>query len=602
MKNKSAIMATCVALALVLALAGGAWAAAAGTSQASITLLNSDMVLGHANDTDWTLAKDTALPDISNIGTATWEVTATKGATTHNILSVNGYMEVKNTGGAPATIGNIVVNLQKQVTVKGKTTWISAAANMADATSGIGAPSANIAAAGSQEATGPNYVVSSVKGTFIKTPGSGTIEFTNANNDTIWAIIPQQSIAVGQSVKLFFTATFDNTVLNIPVGAQVRAEVIVTFGNSGARGGSGASSSNIDINGNCVIDPDEANVRSVPTRITRTVPPLQTCNASVNLSDPRDKVVTTGTVTLVDSPGFDNGGIGGGVAITDTTTSPYAVTAPVDGGPEGGTITNTAYLDGQDYVVSLILGYTTNSEGTIVPITHDFTCFYGIHLHKPSTVNVAAPPPAPPHAKEFSQGDFCTFNQGGWQQRGEGGNQGTLYTYFGNVYSSGSVEVGIPGTGGFSMIFKSHDVQEKVQGKMVTVTEPAPYSINLYLTAQGTAAALTEDMENPTTTSSGSLGGETLALKLNVDFSGKVPEMPAGFGNLIYYNTPKNGVDSLDGKTVSEILAVANTALGGGALPDGYSYEDLAGLVQKLNGSFENGNVTRNPGSYLHKP
>ena len=147
MKKKSLIMATFIALALVLALAGGAWAG----GQASITLLNSDAVLGNFNDTAWTLAKDTAFPNISNIGTATWEVTAAKGATTHNFLTVNGYMEVNNTGSAPATIGNIVVNLQKQTVLKGKASWISAAADVADASSGDGATTANIVASASPE-------------------------------------------------------------------------------------------------------------------------------------------------------------------------------------------------------------------------------------------------------------------------------------------------------------------------------------------------------------------------------------------------------------------------------------------------------------------
>ena len=62
-----------------------------------------------------------------------------------------------------------------------------------------------------------------------------------------------------------------------------RFEVIVTFGNSGPRGGSGASGKNIDINGNGSIDTQEACVRSVPTRLTVAVPggsrvvPIRAC-------------------------------------------------------------------------------------------------------------------------------------------------------------------------------------------------------------------------------------------------------------------------------------------------------------------------------------
>jgi hypothetical protein len=41
------------------------------------------------------------------------------------------------------------------------------------------------------------------------------------------------------------------------------------LGNADALGGSGATATNIDINGNTTIDSDEANVRTVPSRIGR---------------------------------------------------------------------------------------------------------------------------------------------------------------------------------------------------------------------------------------------------------------------------------------------------------------------------------------------
>ena len=59
-------------------------------------------------------------------------------------------------------------------------------------------------------------------------------------------------------MTLLYTASFNNTVLGLAAGAQVRVEVIVSFGNAGPRGGSGASAKNIDINGNGLPDTDEA--------------------------------------------------------------------------------------------------------------------------------------------------------------------------------------------------------------------------------------------------------------------------------------------------------------------------------------------------------
>ena len=51
---------------------------------------------------------------------------------------------------------------------------------------------------------------------------------------------PQQVIAPGAHVDLVYQANFNNSILAIPAGELTRLEVIVSFGNAGARGGSGA--------------------------------------------------------------------------------------------------------------------------------------------------------------------------------------------------------------------------------------------------------------------------------------------------------------------------------------------------------------------------
>src|SRR6185369_17416279 len=96
-----------------------------------------------------------------------------------------------------------------------------------------------------------------------------------------------QTIPVGGAVTLNFKAAFaaDNIFPALNPGESLRTEVLVSFGNSGNRGGSGASGSNIDINGNGVnTDADEKNVRTVPTRLTYPVPTLQLCNDSVAIT------------------------------------------------------------------------------------------------------------------------------------------------------------------------------------------------------------------------------------------------------------------------------------------------------------------------------
>ena len=56
----------------------------------------------------------------------------------------------------------------------------------------------------------------------------------------------------------------------------------------------------------------------------------------------------------------------------------------------------------------------------------------------------------------MTNGQFCTYTQGGWGAPPNGGNPGTiLANNFATVYPSGFVEVGVPGAAGFSMKFTS---------------------------------------------------------------------------------------------------------------------------------------------------
>jgi hypothetical protein len=201
-------------------------------------------------------------------------------AVTDYQIGVYGNLTVKNTGTAKVTIGNIVVNLQKRNSPKkgSNASYVSVAADVADATHGDAATAASIVAAGSQENQRTNalwgtnnYTVSGAKGTFVETPASGSLRFIDADSNTVWAILPEQTIAPNASINLHYQANFDNTVLKIPpLGtSSLRVEVLVSLGNADALGGSGATATNIDINGNTTIDSDEANVRTVPSRIGR---------------------------------------------------------------------------------------------------------------------------------------------------------------------------------------------------------------------------------------------------------------------------------------------------------------------------------------------
>ncbi len=168
----------------------------------------------------------------------------------------------------------------------------------------------------------------------------------------------------------------------------------------------------------------------------------------------------------------------------------------------------------------------------------------------------------------ITQCTYCSFTQGGWGGTPHGDNVAALLAAnFGTVYPSG-VEVGIPGASGFSMLFTSSS------------------AVGGYLPAGGTPGVLTADLVDPVTSPSGVFGGQVLALQINVDFSAAgLPEQShCNLGDLHLCNTG----GSLDGQTISQILAVANIVLGGGPLPAGYTVSTLNDLITHLNESFDN--------------
>ena len=107
---------------------------------------------------------------------------------------------------------------------------------------------------------------------------------------------------------------------------------------------------------------------------------------------------------------------------------------------------------------------------------------------------------------------------------------------------------------------------------------------------------------DPSTSKAGVLAGNVLALRLNVDFStaGKTRNTPNALDAL------KLTKGKLNGKSVFEVLAWANQALGGGTLPPGVyplplgvSLSDLNEIVAKINDNFDRG---REDDGYLVAP
>ena len=241
LRSRSRFAAALVCVAAVSSYVdgcGGATAWAAGSSGATFTqtspeptggiaLSEASATLVQTGDTAWTLAK-TGLVDAAS-GTVSWTITATEGQTVAGHLVVSGQMTVTNFGTGPATIGNIVVNLQKRVS----NTWVTASSDVADATNGDAATTAKIYKQASSEGLS----------SFTENGASGSLEFMDATNNTVFSLVPEVTIPAGGTKSLLFQATFDNNVLDLAPGTSIRSEAIVSFGNATT---SNASAPNID--------------------------------------------------------------------------------------------------------------------------------------------------------------------------------------------------------------------------------------------------------------------------------------------------------------------------------------------------------------------
>jgi len=182
-----------------------------------------------------------------------------------------------------------------------------------------------------------------------------------------------------------------------------------------------------------------------------------------------------------------------------------------------------------DPIISVIAPGTTN-PGNNVLLVEEFT----------------TPTPSP-----FTG---CTVTQGGWHAKPVGNNPGTLLANdFPTVYPSG-VTIG----GAFTLTFDS------------------AAAVRAFLPAGGTPGVLTSSATDPTSSAAGVFAGQVLALQLNVDLE--------HYGTVVVSGTGT----SFDGKTVADVLAAANLALGGGPLPAGFTISSLNDLVDNLNQKFDN--------------
>jgi hypothetical protein len=174
------------------------------------------------------------------------------------------------------------------------------------------------------------------------------------------------------------------------------------------------------------------------------------------------------------------------------------------------------------------------------------------------------------HADIWQVGDVITYPQTLWGGSLMNPGAQLVFSDFQSVYApSDLLIVGNPNTG-------------------LTMTFDAGPQVIAYLPAiQPPGMPLKNSVVDPTITPSGEFGGDVLALQLNVDFSDAgflLGTSGLHFGDLVLQNL---SLPALNGVTVHQFLADANTALGGGAPI--YDLVTLDNLAVAINASFANG-------------
>ena len=260
-----------------------------------------------------------------------------------------------------------------------------------------------------------------------------------------------------------------------------------------------------------------------------------------------------------------------GSAVSVTGLLGTSQTIPAD----SGAFASTPNLCADTYTVTVVppVGYSVyGANAASVPLATSNSVVSGVNFKL--------------YSSPISTAAFMTFNQAGWGTKPKGQNAGQLLaTYFNFLYPTGEMMIGLPDTD-----------PDPAKCKPYSITETGAAGVQDFLPQEGKPLPLSACWIDPPSRFKpqhknktahhrrlGALAGETLALELNVRFSA--------------YSLTKHGLGELHlvsgalmGKTVNDVLAIANTVLGGGALPTGLkNYDALEDIVERINKNYQAG-------------
>ncbi len=237
-----------------------------------------------------------------------------------------------------------------------------------------------------------------------------------------------------------------------------------------------------------------------------------------------------------------------------------------------------AFFDGRS--VREFIAYVNSALGGFVFGIISITDLDNLTLNLTAAFNGGTPSQwAQEHLKRpvWKDGDFVTYSQDSWGGDPAQSPAATLLqANYSSVYAStgGLLEVGVPGAGGYSMIWTNVS------------------DLLTYLPATGTSGPLTSDLLDPSSSESGAFGGRVTALHLNIDFS--AAGTTGGSSGLHFGDLTLCGfttLPGLNGLTVSQFEGMVDTLLGGGSAA--YTIADLDLVVDDLDDAFGLGTASR---------